>query len=258
MLLAGLSVLGLALFILVEAKAAEPLMPLEIWRSSLITVANLATLSTGIIIMGLSSFLPTFIQGVMGQSPMMAGFALASMSLGWPLASMVSGKLLLRFGTRTLAVAGGIFILFGTVLLVLLISQRGWWLAATGSFLVGVGMGLARTVFIVAIQNSVSWQQRGVVTASNMLMNILGSTLGAAVLGAVLNNRTEFLSKDYTSCSRTQSGYSQCSTGRKATRGFVRGCAFRNADRIGLSLALCFLGCGCSSYGELSFSNLLA
>jgi len=162
-------------------------MPLEIWKDSLIVVSNLATLTTGVVLIGVSSFLPTYIQGVMGKSPITSGFALAFMSMGWIFGATVAGKAMFKYGFRRIAVVGGIWILMGSLFFITLRPERGWLWAGVGSLLIGLGMGLARTVFIVAIQDRVKWEMRGVVTASNMFMNILGNALGAAVLGGVLN-----------------------------------------------------------------------
>src|SRR5690625_6957383 len=87
LVLVMLFVLGLAAFLFREAKATSPMMPLGLWRNRLIAVANVATLTSGAIMIGLSSFLPTYVQGVMGYSAIVAGFTLTVMSVGWPLAS---------------------------------------------------------------------------------------------------------------------------------------------------------------------------
>ncbi|WP_199242681.1 MDR family MFS transporter [Desulfosporosinus fructosivorans] len=187
LLLLGLSLVGSYLFIKQEKLAAEPIMPLEIWSDSLIVVSNLATLTTGVVLIGVSSFLPTFIQGVMGKSPITSGFALAFMSMGWIAGATVAAKAMFKYGFRRIAVVGGIWILVGSLFFITLSPERGWLWAGVGSLLIGLGMGLARTVFIVGIQNSVKWEMRGVVTASNMFMNILGNAMGAAVLGGILN-----------------------------------------------------------------------
>lgn len=189
LLLLGVAILGLFFFILQERRAPEPIMPLEIWRDPLIVVSNLATLTTGVVIIGISTFLPTYIQGVMNLSPMIAGFSLAFLSMGWPLAATFAGKLMFKYGFRCIAIIGGLWILLGSFFFITLSPEKGWLWAALGSFLIGLGMGFARTVFILGIQNSVGWKMRGVATASNMFMNILGCTLGAALLGGILNNQ---------------------------------------------------------------------
>ncbi|MDR3601467.1 MAG: MDR family MFS transporter [Desulfosporosinus sp.] len=187
LLLLGVFSVGTYLFILQEKRAAEPIMPLEIWRDSLLIVANLATLTTGVVLIGVSSFLPTYIQGVMDKSPIIAGFALSFMSIGWLIAATLAGKVMYKYGFRRIVVIGGIWILIGSAFFPTLTPERGWLWAGVGSLLLGFGMGLARTVFIVGIQNSVEWKMRGVATATNMFMNILGNAMGAAILGGILN-----------------------------------------------------------------------
>jgi EmrB/QacA subfamily drug resistance transporter len=189
LLLTGVFCVGIYLFVLQEKRAPEPIMPLWVWNSSLILVSNLATLTTGIVIIGLSSFLPTYIQGVLDKSPLVAGFALAFMSMGWVIAAIIGGKAMFKYGFRRIVILGGLWVLIGSFFMISLNQHKGWLWAGAGSFLIGIGMGLARTVFIVAIQNSVEWKKRGVATASNMFMNILGNTIGASLLGGVLNVR---------------------------------------------------------------------
>ena len=177
------------IFVKQQNKAIEPIMPFSIWKNKSILFANLTSLTTGIILIGISSYLPTFVQGVMGKSPTIAGFTLTAMSIGWPIASFLSGHMLLRIGYRTTCVIGGIFILSGSLSFVFLPFYEYVMLAAIGSFLIGVGMGLTSTAFIVFIQSTVDWGQRGAATASNTFMKNLGNTIGAALLGGILNNR---------------------------------------------------------------------
>ncbi|HEY8911263.1 MAG TPA: MDR family MFS transporter [Desulfosporosinus sp.] len=187
LLLLGVFLFGTYLFIRQEKKAPEPIMPSELWTDSLIVISNLATFTTGVVLIGVASFLPTYLQGVMGKSPIIAGFALSFMSMGWVIGATVTGKVMFKYGFRRIAIVGAIWILMGSIFLVTLQPERGWLWAGVGSLLIGFGMGLARTVFIVGIQNSVKWEMRGVATASNMFMNILGNAMGAAVLGGILN-----------------------------------------------------------------------
>lgn len=179
-------VVSLVLFVRQEGRAADPLMHLELWKTSLIRWANVATLTSGIIMIGLITFLPTYVQGVLGGSALLAGFALSAMTLGWPLAAVLAGGRILQIGVPRLVRTGGFCLLAGT-LVVALGAPRGAVAAGIGSFIIGIGMGLVNTTSLVAIQSSVPWRQRGVATASNMLMRILGSALGAAMFGGVLN-----------------------------------------------------------------------
>ncbi len=188
-LLLGISIIGFYLFVLQEKHAPEPIMPLAIWKDSLLVVSNLATLTTGFVIIGISSFLPTYVQGVMEKSPVISGFVLAFMTIGWMIGAMLAGKIMFKLGFRRIAILGGFWIVMGSMFLITMRPERGWIWAGVGSLFIGIGMGLARTVFIVGIQESVEWQMRGVATASNMFMSILGSTMGAALLGGVLNTK---------------------------------------------------------------------
>ncbi|SER41089.1 drug resistance transporter, EmrB/QacA subfamily [Gracilibacillus ureilyticus] len=186
-----LFIISMILFILQEKKAPSPMMPLFLWKERLIIVANLATLLSGVIILGLSSFLPTYVQGVMEESAIVAGFALSTMSIGWPIFSTVAGHLVLKIGFRTTALLGGTALLIGTFLFSLLGPDKGPVYAAVCSFIVGVGMGLSSTTFIVAIQNHVDWNVRGAATSLNMFMRIIGSAVGASFLGGLMNQQMQ-------------------------------------------------------------------
>jgi EmrB/QacA subfamily drug resistance transporter len=186
----ALFIVSLILFVRQERRAPDPLMELELLGTPLIRYANVATLTSGIIMIGLITFLPTYVQGVLGGSALLAGFALSSMTLGWPLAAFLAGGRILQIGVPRLVRTGGVCLLAGT-LVVAVLAPRGAVPAGIGSFIIGIGMGLVNTTSLVAIQSSVPWRQRGVATASNMLMRILGSALGAALFGGVLNYRME-------------------------------------------------------------------
>ena len=177
----------LTLFIWVERKAVDPMMPFAIWKNPVILYANLVSLTTGVILIGISSYLPTYVTGVMEQSAMIAGFTLTAMSIGWPIASSVAGHLLIRFGTFKVSFVGGISLVLGSLMFLWMTGESGPLWAAFSSFFVGVGMGLTSTSFIVTIQGAVSREQRGSATAANMFMRNFGNTVGAAIFGAVLN-----------------------------------------------------------------------
>ncbi|KAB8139493.1 MFS transporter, partial [Gracilibacillus oryzae] len=186
-----LFIVCMVLFIWQETKAVSPMMPLFLWKDRLIIVANLATLLSGMIILGLSSFLPTYVQGVMEQTAIVAGFALSTMSIGWPIFATVAGHLVLKIGFRATALLGGTALLIGTFLFSILDPSKGPVYAAISSFVVGVGMGLTSTTFIVAIQNHVDWSVRGAATSLNMFMRIIGSAVGASFLGGLMNQQMQ-------------------------------------------------------------------
>ncbi len=185
--LLAVAFVGLTLFLLHERRTAEPMIDLRQWRDPLIGLANLATFTAGVMMIGLITYLPTYVQGIMGFSPLVAGFTLTSMSIGWPVASVLAGRLLVPWGARATARVGGAAGLLAGVLFVLMRPQAGPLWASGASLAMGVGMGFLSTTFIVAIQSSVDWARRGAATAGNMFMRILGNAVGAALLGGALN-----------------------------------------------------------------------
>ncbi|MGP4068285.1 MDR family MFS transporter [Halobacillus sp. B29] len=183
------SIISFIIFYLVERKAREPMMPFHIWKYQSIRYANLTSLTTGMILMGVTSYLPAFVQGVMEQSATVAGFTLTAMSIGWPIASTLAGRLVLRIGFRPTSILGGVSLIIGASLFSILTPDKGPLFAAIGSLFIGIGMGLSSTSFIVSIQNTVDWKTRGIATATNMFMRTIGSAIGAALLGGLLNSR---------------------------------------------------------------------
>ncbi|WP_338751377.1 MDR family MFS transporter [Bacillus sp. FJAT-52991] len=190
-LLATVVAIALSLFVWQEKRAAEPMMPFQLWKVRSILIANIVSFTTGVLLIGISSFLPTYVQGVMGENATIAGFTLTAMSIGWPLASAVSGRLLLSIGYRKTTMIGGVALIIGSGMFLLMTKESGPLWAAFSSFFTGVGMGLTSTAFIVSIQSSVEWEQRGAATAANMFMRNLGNTVGAALLGGVLNSQLQ-------------------------------------------------------------------
>lgn len=182
-----LFVVTMIIFIWWETIAASPMMPLSLWKNKLIAVANISTLLAGASMIGLASFLPTYVQGIMGSSALVAGFALTAMSVGWPLAASATAKLFPKIGFRYTAILGGIFLILGSIFFITLDPSKGPVWAGLGSFVIGVGMGFATSTFTISIQSSVGWKMRGVATASSMFMRSVGTTLGTAILGGVLN-----------------------------------------------------------------------
>ncbi|QTF08376.1 MFS transporter [Brenneria izadpanahii] len=170
-----------------ETSTPEPLFPLALWRNRVIVAGNLGGLLIGATMMGVSAFLPTFIQSVMGRSPLEAGSILALMSIGWPLASTLSGRLMLWTSYRVTAVSGGVLLIAGSLTLLTLEPDKSLNWARIAAFLIGAGMGLSNTTFLVSVQNAVDYSIRGIATASTMFTRMLGSALGTAILGATLN-----------------------------------------------------------------------
>jgi EmrB/QacA subfamily drug resistance transporter len=188
--IAGLGLVFLAgagLFLWQERRVKEPMVSIELWSRRLIATSNIANLLAGMTLMGLTTILPLFVQGVLGRSPVVAGFTLTMLVVGWPIAATFSIRLFGMFGIATTLRTGSLMFPLGAAALLLLTPQSDPALAGAGSFLMGFGMGLLSVTSIVLIQESVEWSMRGSATASNIFARSLGTTLGATFLGAILN-----------------------------------------------------------------------
>ena len=183
----GAGLLAVVAFLRVEARAEEPVLPLWVFRRRILTGGNLVALVVGALLMGLSSYIPTYVQGVLGTGALVAGLALAALTVGWPLAATFSGRLYMRIGFRDTALIGAGVILIGAVMLAGLTAGSSVWAVAGTCFVLGVGLGLSSSPTLVAVQSVVGWERRGVVTATNMFSRSMGSAVGVAVLGAVAN-----------------------------------------------------------------------
>ncbi len=176
-----------ALFVLQERRARDPMVAFGLWARRPIATTNAATLLSGMAVIGLTTFLPMYVQVVLGRSALVAGFTLTVMVLGWPIGATLAARNFARFGLRPTLVFGGALLPIGAVAFVILAPGMSPWVAGVGSLVMGFGMGFLSTAAIVIIQDSVGWAERGSATAANLFARNLGSTLGATVLGAALN-----------------------------------------------------------------------
>jgi EmrB/QacA subfamily drug resistance transporter len=179
--------LASVLFMVQERRARDPMIAFTLWTRRAIAATNATTLFSGMAVIGLTTFLPMYIQAVMERSPLEAGFMLTAMVLGWPIAATLGARNFARFGLRPILVFGAALLPIGAIPFVLLSPTTPPFVAGLGSLIMGFGMGFLSTAAIVLIQDSVGWAERGAATASNLFARNLGSTLGAAVLGTVLN-----------------------------------------------------------------------
>jgi MFS family permease len=160
---------------------------LVLWGGRVTVVGGLGAGRAGAVMMGVSAFLPSYVQGALGGTPIVAGLVLGAMSVTWALASIFAGRLMDRTSYRMSAILGSLSLLAGSVVLVTLTPTRGVSWATAGSLVMGVGMGLCNTAFIVSIQAAVPWRQRGAATSSCLFLRFIGQALGASSFGAVLN-----------------------------------------------------------------------
>jgi EmrB/QacA subfamily drug resistance transporter len=186
----GVPALGLALVVafgFVERKAAEPILPTWVFRNRLIVTTSVAGLALGAVLIGLTSYVPLYAQSVLGRNALVAGFALGALTLGWPVAASLSGRVYLRIGFRATAIMGSAIAVVGVAGLTLLRPTTSIWQVGATCFVIGIGLGFIAVPTLVAAQSSVEWNVRGVVTGTSMFARSMGSALGIAVFGAIAN-----------------------------------------------------------------------
>lgn len=188
MLLLGTIVLLVFFILKTERKAKEAILPSWVWKSKALTFTNLAMIFMGIVMMGPETFLPTFSQASLGLGIIVSGFVLASMSIGWPVASGLSGKLYLKIGFRNTSLIGTVMILVACAGFLFIPWPQPVYLVVLDQVLIGAGFGMLSTPSLVGAQSMVGWEQRGVVTGLVIFCRNLGQSMGAAVFGAIFNN----------------------------------------------------------------------
>ncbi|MEV6767301.1 MDR family MFS transporter [Nocardia sp. NPDC051030] len=182
-------ILVLIAFGLVERSAANPILPLWVFTRRILVASSLISLLVGAVLLGLTSYVPTFAQGVLGSGALVAGLTVGALTLGWPVSASQAGKVYLRIGFRSAALIGSALSAVGAVSLLLVDSGSSLLQIAVSCFIVGLGMGLVASPTLIAAQSSAEWHERGVVTATNMFARNIGSAVGVAVFGALVNSR---------------------------------------------------------------------
>ncbi|MBN2115774.1 MAG: MFS transporter [Anaerolineales bacterium] len=190
---------ALLLFLLllwVERRAADPILPLSLFRDRLFATANTHGILAGSAMFGSVSFIPLFVQAVLGTTATQAGITIMPMLLGWVTASIIGTRLLLIIGYRRLGVIGTASLTTGAFLM----SQAGMetseavlWTSQVSLMvfiaLMGIGMGLSIPSFLIAVQTSVQRRQLGTATSTLQFSRSMGGTLGVSVMGAALSAR---------------------------------------------------------------------
>lgn len=169
----------------VECQASDPIAPAWIWRSRATGGACLIMLVSGLAAVGLSNFLPAWGQTVLGLSPLDAGFLLASMSLAWPIGSVIAARLCVRVGFRSAAMLGAALMVGSATSFALTAERASPIQPVISGAVMGLGLGLVTVPMLVGAQNDVDWCGRGVATGSLMFSRQLGQTFGASLFGAL-------------------------------------------------------------------------
>ncbi|MEU3416285.1 MDR family MFS transporter [Streptomyces sp. NPDC006658] len=189
----GLAVLGVvlaALFVAVERRAAEPVLPLKLFRARTFTLASVISFVVGFAMFGAMTYLPTFLQVVHGVSPTLSGVHMLPMVFGLLLSSTVSGQIVSRTGRwKVFPVAGTAVTTLGLLLLARLDEHGGTAVTSTYFFVFGLGLGLVMQVLVLIVQNAVSYEDLGVATSGVTFFRSIGASFGVAVFGTLFAGR---------------------------------------------------------------------
>ncbi|MFI9212709.1 MFS transporter [Streptomyces sp. NPDC053253] len=185
-LLGGAAALG-ALTVVIERRAAEPIIPGWVWRRRTIAAVNLSLGALGLLMVAPTVFLPTYAQSVLGLGPIAAGFVLSTWTLSWPISAALSNRVYNRIGFRLTAILGISLALLLLLAFPFLPFPGEPWQPALLMLLLGAALGLFQLPLIVGVQSTVPYEERGTTTASVLFCRQVGQSVGAALFGAVAN-----------------------------------------------------------------------
>ncbi|MFI9380579.1 DHA2 family efflux MFS transporter permease subunit [Kutzneria sp. NPDC052558] len=184
------SVLLLGLFVLVELRAKEPMLPMRLFRNPVFTVSGILSFIVGFAMLGALSFLPTYMQYVQGTDATTSGIRLLPMVIGLLVSSILSGNIVSKTGRyKIFPILGSIGITAGLYLLSLLNPDTGLVLSSLYMLVLGVGIGLAMQVLTIAVQNTVDYADLGVATSGVTFLRSIGSSFGAAIFGSIYSSQ---------------------------------------------------------------------
>lgn len=184
----GLGAAALIAFLLIESRAAEPILDLALIRRPIIWSTTLVALGVGALLTGITSFAPTYLENSIGVPPLLSGLAVAAFIVGWAIASSQSGRIYMRRGFRFTALLGCSITSVGAIALALATPWPHPVTVAAVTFVIGFGLGWIAAPTLIAAQSSVQWEERGATTGMNVLARAIGSAVGVAVLGAISNS----------------------------------------------------------------------
>lgn len=188
----GLIALGLIsaiAFVVAEARAREPIMPLILFRNATFAIASAVGLIVGLSLFGSITYLPIYLQVVKGESPTASGLQLMPMMLGMLATSIASGRIISAWGRyKPFPIAGTAIMTVGLLMLSRLSAEHAVWETSVDALVLGLGLGMVMQVLVLAAQNSVDFEHLGVATSGTTLFRSLGGALGVAIFGAIFAN----------------------------------------------------------------------
>jgi len=183
------SIIFFLILMKVEKTAEDPILPLHMFRDKLFVVAILHGVLSGWAMFGSISYVPLFVQAVLGTTATLAGITLTPMSLLWTLSSIIGSWLLLRMSFRSVALIGSFFLTIGCYFLTTINLHSPQLFVMIYTSLMGIGMGLTIPVYLISIQTFVAKKDLGVATSTIQFSRNIGGTLGVSILGVILSSR---------------------------------------------------------------------
>lgn len=208
---------ALALFCVVETRAAEPMLPMRLFGNPVFTVCSILSFIVGFAMLGAMTFLPTYLQYVDGDSATISGVRTLPMVIGLLIASIFSGNVVSKTGTyRIFPIVGALVMALGLYLLSLMGSATSTWLESLYMFVLGTGIGLCMQVLTIAVQNTVAYADLGTATSGVTFFRTLGSSFGTAVFGTIYANTLTPNLKDGVAAASRASGGDPVAIGKAA------------------------------------------
>ncbi|MYL34510.1 DHA2 family efflux MFS transporter permease subunit [Pontibacillus yanchengensis] len=182
------SVVALSVFVYVEQRAKNPVIPLHLFKNSIFTISNVSGLLMGMGMFGAIMYMPFFIQGVMGISATKSGFVMMSMMLSMVITSTVGGQLITKTGRyKVFAIAGLLIMGIGMFSMSQMNVDTTLIGAVRNLMIVGLGLGLSFPVLTLTVQNAVDYKYLGVATSASQFFRQAGGTIGVSIMGAIMN-----------------------------------------------------------------------
>jgi len=182
-------ILFIGVFIRIQMKHPVPLIPIKLFQNREILIPNLVSFLASIILIGLTTYIPLWIQNVLHQGATFSGFILLPMSIGWPLGATIGSRYLIKVGPKPVSLIGISLLTLASLTLPLITTSSPIWMMVGIIFVMGLGFGLSITTFTIVVQSAVGWELRGAATSSNTFVRTLGQAIGVAVLGSFLNQQ---------------------------------------------------------------------
>ncbi|NTW49418.1 MAG: MFS transporter, partial [Chlorobiales bacterium] len=168
-----------------EQKAKEPIIPLDLFSSTTFSTSVILGFFSGAALFSVSNFVPIFVQGALGETAAISGRVVTGVSFGWVTGSVVCGRLLNKYGFRSMAFSGSVIMLAGFVALNQITIASPWWHLFICTNWLGFGMGFVATSTLVAVQVGVPKRKMGVATSTVQFFRSVGGTVGLSILGGV-------------------------------------------------------------------------